>query len=119
MRKLIKCFGYALHGIAQAFKSEPNIKIHLAIIILVVAGGFLFHISIAEWLACIVCFGLVMGAELFNTSIEKLVDLVSPEYNPKAGKVKDISAGAVLVCAFISVVIGVIIFAPKIWNLLF
>ena len=112
-------FGYAFRGMGQAFKSEPNMRIHFAIILGVIAGGFLLHISTVEWLVCILCFGLVIGAELFNTSIEKLVDLVSPEYNPKAGKVKDISAGAVMVCAIISAVIGIIIFAPKIWNLLF
>ncbi len=119
MKKLIKSFGYALRGIGHAFKSESNMKIHLAITIIVIAGGFLLHISLSEWLVCIACFGLVFGAELMNTSIEKLVDIVSPEHNPKAGRVKDLAAGAVLVCVVFSVIIGIVIFAPKIWHLLF
>ena len=119
MKKLIKSFGYAFRGIGQAFKSEPNMRIHLTITLFVIAGGFLLHISVTEWFVCLLCVGLVVGAELLNTSIEKLVDLVSPEYNPKAGKVKDLSAGAVMVGAIISAIIGIIIFAPKIWDLLF
>jgi len=64
------------------------------------------------------CFGLVIGMELINTSIEKLVDLVSPEYHPLAEKVKDIAAGAVLFDSIIAAIIGLIIFVPKIWEYL-
>ncbi len=119
MNKRIKSFGYAFHGIGQTLKSEPNMRIHLVIAVLVVICGFLFKISTMEWLFCLFCFGLVFGAELFNSAIESLVDLVSPEYHPLAGRAKDIAAGAVLVCAVFSAIGGLIIFVPKGWALLF
>lgn len=117
MKKRIQSFGYAAHGIRMVFSSEPNMKIHLVVTLIVIICGFLFSISITEWLSCILCMGLVIGAEMINTAIENLVNLVSPEHNQLAGKVKDIAAGAVLVCAIISVIIGLLIFAPKGWAL--
>jgi diacylglycerol kinase len=68
---------------------------------------------------CFLCFGLVFGAETVNTSIEKLVDLVSPQKNELAGKAKDMAAGAVLICALFAAATGLIIFIPKVWNLFF
>ncbi|MDA6987305.1 diacylglycerol kinase family protein, partial [Escherichia coli] len=64
------------------------------------------------WTVVVLCFGVVIAAELFNTAIERLVDLVSPERHPVAGQVKDIAAGAVLVCAVAAAIIGLIIFIP-------
>jgi len=71
-----------------------------------------------EWAILILCCGVVIAAEMFNTAFEALVDMISPEWNSKAGLVKDISAGAVLILAITSVVIGLIIFLPKIIALL-
>ncbi len=118
MRKRLMSFGYAFKGIWTVFKSEPNMKIHLFVAVLVIICGFVFSISLVEWLFCILCFGLVMGAEMINTAIENIVNLVSPEQNKLAGKAKDIAAGAVLVCAIISAIIGLIIFIPKGLDLL-
>jgi diacylglycerol kinase len=67
---------------------------------------------------CLLCIGLVFGAEMMNTAIENVVDLASPELHPLAGKAKDIAAGAVLICTIVSVVIGLLIFVPKGWSLL-
>ncbi len=117
MKKLIYSFKYAFHGIPKALKSERNLKIHFVMMILVICFGFLFQIDIMEWLICFVCFGMVIMAELFNTAIETVVDLVSPEKNEFAGRAKDISAGAVLFAAIISAIIGLIIFIPKIMIL--
>ncbi|MEI8085710.1 MAG: diacylglycerol kinase family protein [Paludibacter sp.] len=117
MNKTIKSFGYAGQGIRSVFQSELNMKIHLMVGILVIICGFIFNISLIEWMLCLLCFGLVIGMEMMNTAIEKLVDLVSPNHHPVAGKVKDIAAGAVLICAIISVIIGLIIFLPKVWIL--
>ncbi|MBB5635906.1 undecaprenol kinase/diacylglycerol kinase (ATP) [Pedobacter cryoconitis] len=113
MRRLIKSFGYALSGIAYTVKTQMNFKIHLVATLLVGIAGWYFQLSGHEWLWIILAIGLVLVAELLNTAIELLVDLVSPDFNPKAGKVKDVAAGAVIVAAFISVIIAAIIFIPK------
>ncbi|MDD5183629.1 MAG: diacylglycerol kinase family protein [Paludibacter sp.] len=118
MKKRIKSFGFAGRGIYSVIKSEFNMKIHITIGILVFICGFIFDISLTEWLLCLLCFGLVLGAEMINTAIENVVDLVSPDQHPLAGKAKDAAAGAVLICAIISAVIGLLIFVPKGWNLL-
>jgi len=114
MKKRIRSFSYAIQGISEAIASEPNLRIHLYISVLVIAAGFLFRISAIEWIACFICIGMVVGAELINSSIEKVVDLASPHLNSTAGKAKDMAAGAVLICAICSVVVGAIIFLPKI-----
>ena len=85
--------------------------------VLVIISGFIFKISITEWTICIVLFGLVITAELINTAIETTVDIVMPEKNEKAKLAKDIAAGAVLVSAIASAIIGIIIFLPKILNI--
>jgi diacylglycerol kinase len=113
MNKRIKSFVYAARGIRMVFGSEVNMKIHLVIAFLVIICGFIFAISITEWILCMLCFGLVTGAEMLNTSIENIVDLVSPNFHPLAGKAKDIAAGAVLICAIISALVGLLIFIPK------
>ena len=92
----------------------------MIITVLVIVAGFLFNISLVEWLSIVICIGLVIGMELLNTSIEHTVDLAcQKEYHQLAKKAKDASAGAVLVVATMSVVIGMIIFIPKIWKLIF
>ena len=118
MKKLLQSFGYAWKGIKTAFVSERNMKIHVFISVLVIVMGFVLQISMTEWLFCILCMGLVFCAELFNTAIETLTDRFSPDKDPLAGRTKDLSAGAVLLSAIISVIIGVIIFLPKIIALL-
>lgn len=113
MRKRIQSFGYAGRGIKFVFGTEANMKIHIAVAVLVVVCGFVFSISMTEWLFCLLCIGLVFGMEMMNTAIENVVDLVSPEYHYLAGKAKDIAAGAVLITAIISVIVGLLIFFPK------
>lgn len=113
MRRLFKSFGFAWKGIRAVFTSESNMKIHGVITVMVIILGWLLQVSALEWIAVLLCIGLVFAAEMFNTAFETLVDKVSPEKDPLAGKTKDIAAGAVLVTAIISVVVGVIIFLPK------
>ncbi|MDR2824210.1 MAG: diacylglycerol kinase family protein [Prevotellaceae bacterium] len=115
MSKEIRRFGYAFKGIFAAFKSETHLKVHTVIALTVCFLGFVFNISATEWAICLLCIGLVIGMELLNTAIEKVVDLISPQYNALAGAAKDIAASAVLVCAIVSIVIGMIIFAPKVF----
>ena len=113
-KKLINCFKYAFNGLAEAWKKEQNIKIHVLIMIFVIIVGFLLKISIAEWIVCLILFAMVISLELINTAIEITVDIAMPKINEKAKFAKDISAGAVLFSAIISAIIGIIIFLPKI-----
>ena len=113
-KKIVNSFKYAMQGVIQSFKSERNMKIHIFIMVLVIIAGLIFEISRAEWIICIILFALVISAELFNTAIETIVDMVTKEKNPQAKIAKDVSAGAVLVCAIASAIIGLMIFVPKI-----
>jgi diacylglycerol kinase (ATP) len=113
MRKFIRGFGYALNGIWHAAATQLNFRVHLVAALVAVYAGYALHISMPEWLWIILSIGMVLVAELFNTAIEFLTDLVSPEYNKKAGLVKDMAAGAVLITALTALAIGAIIFVPK------
>ena len=118
MQKRFKSFGYAFNGIVNTIKSEHNFWIHLAIMLMVIVFGFVLEVSTTEWVLLVFCMGFVLTAEIFNSAIEVLTDLVSPEQNPKAGLTKDMAAGAVLVSAITAAIIGLIIFVPKILNIL-
>lgn len=113
-KKMINSFKNAFNGMIVSFKQERNMKIHISIMFLVILLGIIFKIKTVEWIICIICFALVIGGELFNTAIEIIVDIAMPNFNEKAKKAKDISAGAVLVLAIASAIIGFIIFVPKI-----
>lgn len=113
-KKMINSFKNAFNGMIVSFKQERNMKIHISIMFLVILLGIIFKIKTVEWIICIICFALVIGGELFNTAIEITVDIAMPNFNEKAKKAKDISAGAVLVLAIASAIIGFIIFVPKI-----
>lgn len=114
---LISSFKYAIEGIKKAYKAERNLKIHVLAMIIVILLGFILKIAVWEWVVCIVLFALVIGAELFNTSIEEVVNLLSPEIRIHAKYAKDIAAGAVLVNAFFAAAVGCIILIPKIISL--
>ena len=118
MKKRIQSFGYAGRGVWLVISSEANMKIHLAVAVLVVMAGFFFQITVSEWMACLLCFGLVFSTEMINTSIENVVDLVSPKHHDLARNAKDIAAGAVLISALMAAIVGLIIFLPKLWVLL-
>ena len=117
-KKLINSFKYAFSGIVTAFKSEKNMKIHFTMMMLVIIFGILLKISLNEWLVCIMLFCMVIGSEMINTAVENVVNLAMPTKNEVAKNAKDISAGAVLVFAIGSALIGLIIFIPKIINVL-
>jgi diacylglycerol kinase len=112
-KKRLKSFGYAFTGLYELAKSEPNARIHLTATIFAVLAGFILRISNAEWCIISIAIALVWAAEAFNTVIEKLVDHLFPEYHETARVAKDISAGAVLVCAIAALICGLIIFLPK------
>ena len=118
MKKRIESFGYAIKGIKVVFGHEPNMNIHLVISSMVIGSGFLLGISLTEWMLCLICFGMVIGMEMMNSALETVVNLVSPDQHPLAAKAKDVAAGAVLVCAIIAAIVGILIFTPKIAALL-
>lgn len=111
-KKQLRSFGYAWKGIRSCVGKEQNLSFHLITTVCVVTAGWCFCITRGEWIAIVLCIGMVIAAEFFNSAIERLVDLVSPQRHPMAGQVKDIAAGAVLVCALAAIVVGLIIFIP-------
>ena len=114
MKKFLNGFYFAWKGISYSFNTQLNFRIHYLIELFVFCAGFYLTLNTFEWLWIIAATALVLIAELFNTAIETLVDLVSPEFNPKAGLIKDISAAAVMIAAFMALLTGVLIFLPKI-----
>lgn len=116
MNTFIKSFYYAYKGISYTFRTQPNFKVECLTAVLAAGLSWYLHISTMEWLWIIAVMGIVLMAELLNTAMETLVDLVSPGYDPKAGKVKDISAAVVLIAALLASLTGMIIFLPKLIN---
>ena len=117
-KNVISSFKYAFQGMFSALKTERNLKIHVTIMILVIIAGIVLKISKIEWIICIILFGLVIGGEMFNSAIETVVDIAMPDINLKAKFAKDAAAGAVLVFAIASAIIGFMIFGPKFIALL-
>lgn len=113
LKKRLASFRYAFKGMAIILSTQHNFLIHLVIALVVTILGLILNISNFEWILIILTIAMVLSAEAFNTAIEKLTDLVSPEYDIRAGKVKDIAAASVLITATCSVIIGLIIFLPK------
>ena len=109
----IKSFKHAFEGFKTLFTTEHNSWVHLTATVIVISLGFLFQLSTTEWCFILFSIGLVFVTEILNTSIEYLTDIVSPEYNEKAKKVKDLAAASVLCASLLSLVIGLIIFIPK------
>src|SRR5688500_10981621 len=116
MVKFFKSFGYAIKGLFFALKEQQNLRIHLLAIVVVTIAGIVLELSAIEWSVIALTIGIVVGTEIMNTAIEILVDIVSPQYNEKAGKTKDIAAGGVLLATIIAVVVAVYIFGNKIFN---
>ncbi|MFD1203876.1 MULTISPECIES: diacylglycerol kinase family protein [Sporosarcina] len=116
MHRFFKSFYYAMKGILHGFASERNLKFHLAAAVLTIVLGFLSGLSQMEWLIIIMLIGGMIALELMNTAVERAVDLVTDEFHLLAKQAKDLAAGAVLIFAIASAMIGLIIFIPK-WFL--
>lgn len=115
----IKSFSFAFSGLKYFFLTQHNSWIHFVAAVVAIAAGYYFNISSGDWRWIIFCIGFVFAAELFNTAIESLTDLVSPQQNEMAGRVKDIAAGTVLVAAITAALIGLVIFIPRIIEIIF
>ena len=115
--KFIQSLQFAIRGIITFFCYVTNGQIQLVAAIIVVTLGLVFQIGAMEWLVVVLCITVVLTLEMINTAIEKLCDVVQPDYHPQIKIIKDIAAGAVLIAALGSVIAGAIIFVPKIFAL--
>ena len=118
IKERIASFGYAFEGIFEVIRSQANFKIHFLAAFLAICAGFYFSIATTEWCLIIGAIAAVLSAETFNTAIEHLTNLVSPDYHILAKKTKDAAAGAVLFMAIGAAIIGLLIFLPKLLALL-
>jgi diacylglycerol kinase len=115
--KILQAFRYAARGILMFFRSERNGAIQLIIAVSTLMAGVFLHISTQDWIHVIMCIGAVFTAEMLNTALEKLCDMIRPEQDPRVRDIKDLAAGAVLVTAIASAAIGGMIFLPYLREL--
>lgn len=116
IKRLIKSFGHALQGLKLLFSSQRNATIHLLLMFCAIVMGFLFQISNSEWIMIIFCSALVIAAEAFNTALEKMADAIHPDKHDGIGNAKDLAAGSVLITAIAALIVGIIIFLPKLYS---
>ena len=109
----LKSVGFAFKGMVLLLKTEASIQLQFLIALAITFAGFYFQISTAEWVIQIAMIGLVMSIEGLNTAIESMADFIHPEHHHKIGRLKDIAAGAVLIASITAVIIGGIIYLPK------
>jgi diacylglycerol kinase len=117
MKKFLKSFVYAFNGFSYALKTQLSFQMECAATVIVVLLGLYLQLSSNEWLWITLAIALVLMLELLNTAIEVLVDLVSPQIQPKAGIIKDVASAAVLIAAAFAIVVALFIFVPKLENL--
>jgi diacylglycerol kinase (ATP) len=114
IKNRLKSFGYAFKGFLFLIRNEANFKVQIVIAILAIILGFIFDISYLEWFVQLMAIAIVLAAEAFNTSLEKMANFVHKQHHPEIGKIKDISAAACLIVSVLALVIGVLLYLPKI-----
>ncbi|MFY0673122.1 MAG: diacylglycerol kinase family protein [Bacteroidia bacterium] len=112
-----KSFGHAFKGVAIFFKETNHAKVHLIASILVLIFGVLLKVTVIEWLSLILSMAIVWVSEAINSALEYAVDLASPNYHDLAKKAKDVAAGAVLIASGFAVIIALLVFIPKLFQL--
>ncbi len=117
-KERLKSFTYAFRGIKKAVRNEHNLRIHLISAVMAVFLGFILKLNTIEWSLILVCIALVIAAELFNSALEHIVNLVSPGQHKLAGLAKDFAAAAVLVFSILSFLVGILVFGPKLYYFL-
>ena len=110
----LKSVNYALKGAIKLITTEHSVMVQFSLGIIMVIAGIFFQISATEWLFQTLAIGLVMSVEGLNTAIEKIADFIHPDYHERIGFIKDIAAGAVFFAAITAIIIGLIIYMPKI-----
>lgn len=116
VRNRIKSVGFAVRGALLLIRTEASIKVQVFLAIIMTAAGFYFDISAVEWILQVLAIALVMGIEGLNTAVEKISDYVQPEFDKRIGLIKDVSAGAVMLVSVGAIIVGFIIYLPKIFN---
>ena len=116
VRARLQAVKIALAGIKYVLITQPNTRIHSAFTLVVFILAWVLKLPRLEWVILLLTVGLVWAAEIFNTAVEITVDVISPEYDPQAKIIKDISAGAVLVSVLVSILVGLLIFGPPLWH---
>lgn len=116
MIHIIRSFKYAIDGIKEAYVSERNMKVHFVLMILAIILGIILKLSSVEWAVLVITIGLVLILEFINTSLEQIVDIVSPEKQEKAKIAKDVAAAGVLIASIVAVLVGIFLFVPKCIN---
>ena len=117
LRKFANKFSYAIKGIWITIREEKSIWVHFLASAIVIGLGVWLDLSLIQWSIVSLAIGLVIGFEVFNSAIEALVDMISFQYNLKVKKIKDISAGATFFVTIIAIIVGCLIFIPKIIDL--
>ncbi|MBE8715347.1 diacylglycerol kinase family protein [Sphingobacterium hungaricum] len=112
-RKRLNSFSYAINGLKTLWIEEHNARIHFFLAISVILMGLYFKITIYDWMAVFFAIGFVLVTEIINTAIENISDFISAERDNRIKKIKDISAGAVLISSITAFIIGLLVFAPK------
>ncbi len=119
-RDVISSLEFALTGIFTAFKEEKNMRSHVLSALAAIIAGLIFRISATEWLFLLLSIFLVISFEIMNSAVENVVDLASDyHFSMRAKNAKDMAAGAVLVVSGFAVITGLIIFLPKLWDIIF
>lgn len=114
----LRSFAVAFHGLKIIFINERNFRVHLSLGLLAVIACFLFKVTVGEWITVLLLIAVILSTEALNTCIEYICDYISPEYHHMIKKIKDVAAGAVLLCAIIAVVVACIIFIPYVKEFL-
>ena len=117
IKKFLLSFTYPIKGLKYAYRNEQNLAVDVGVAMLVTIFGFIFKLNLTEWAILALTIGLVISCELINTAIEAVVDLVTEDYHPLAKVAKDTAAAAVFVFAIVAVIVGLIIFMPKLLAL--
>ena len=113
MLRLFKSFIYACRGLGKIFREEQNLQIQSIVAIIIIALGFIFQIKPLEWCAALISIALVILAETTNSAIERLADMLKPRIHAYVKEIKDIMAAAVMIAALLAVIVGLIIFVPR------
>ena len=115
-KRFLNSFSYSIEGLKYAYLNEQSLLIHFIVTILVILFGWMFKIEAWEWIACVMMFGFVMGAELLNTAIEAVVDMTMPDIHPLAKVAKDTASAAVFILSIAAAIVGLIIFIPRFYG---
>lgn len=116
--RFFRSFGYSIEGLKYAYKYEQSMLVHVIATVCVIVANFFFRVNGTEWLITLLAIGMVLAAELINTAIEAVVDLVTLEIHPLAKIAKDCGSAATFVLAMMAAAMGVVVYVPYIINLL-